>query len=137
VPALRERPDDIMALAERFLGAAALRNRRPGRKFAPEAAHALCRHRWPGNVRELRNAIERAVALSRGDIIRQEDLPDSIFRPQLIPRPAAESSASLEEVERDHIRRVLADALTLEEAADTLGISVATLWRKRKRYGIE
>jgi phosphoribosylanthranilate isomerase len=44
---------------------------------------------------------------------------------------------SLEEVERDHIIRVLTDAVTLEEAADTLGISVATLWRKRKRYGIE
>jgi two-component system, NtrC family, response regulator AlgB len=139
VPALRERPEDIMALAEHFLATAALRNRRPGLNFAPEAAHALCRYRWPGNVRELRNAIERAVVLSRGDTIRQEDLPDSIFRPQTTtaPRPAPEASASLEDVERDHILRVLADAVTLEEAADTLGISVATLWRKRKRYGIE
>jgi two-component system, NtrC family, response regulator AlgB len=138
VPALRERPEDIMALAARFLAASALRNRRPGLKFAPEAAQALCRYRWPGNVRELRNAIERAAVLSRGEIIRQEDLPDSIFRPPQSPsRAAPESSASLEEVERDHIRRVLADAVTLEEAADTLGISVATLWRKRKRYGIE
>jgi NtrC-family two-component system response regulator AlgB len=137
MPALRERPQDIMALAERFLAAAALRNRRVGLKFAPEAAQALCRYRWPGNVRELRNAIERAVVLSRGETIRQEDLPDSIFRPQAPPRPAPETSASLENVEREHIRRVLADAVTLEEAADTLGISVATLWRKRKRYGIE
>jgi NtrC-family two-component system response regulator AlgB len=137
VPALRERPEDIMALADRFLAAAALRNRRPGLKFAPEAAQALCRYRWPGNVRELRNAIERAVVLSRGEIIRQEDLPDSIFRPQTVGRAVPETSASLEEVERDHIIRVLTDAVTLEEAADTLGISVATLWRKRKRYGIE
>jgi NtrC-family two-component system response regulator AlgB len=139
VPALRERDEDITALAERLLAAAALRNRRSGLKFAPEAAQALCRYRWPGNVRELRNAIERAVALSRGDTIRQEDLPDSIFRPhpQPPPRAEADSSMSLEELERDHIRRVLADAVTLEEAADTLGISVATLWRKRKRYGID
>jgi len=137
VPALRERPEDIMALAERFLAAASLRNRRPGLKFAPEAAQALCRYRWPGNVRELRNAIERAAVLSRGETIRQEDLPDSIFRPQAAPRAVPETSASLEEVERDHIRRVLSDAVTLEEAADTLGISVATLWRKRKRYGID
>jgi NtrC-family two-component system response regulator AlgB len=137
VPALRERPEDITALAERFLATAALRNRRSGLKFTPEAAQALCRYRWPGNVRELRNAIERAVALSRGDIIRSEDLPDSIFRPQASSRPMLDTSVSLEEMERDHIRRVLADAVTLEEAADTLGISVATLWRKRKRYGIE
>jgi two-component system, NtrC family, response regulator AlgB len=139
VPPLRERPEDIMALAERFLAASALRNRRPGLKFAPEAAQALCRYRWPGNVRELRNAIERAAVLSRGETIRQEDLPDSIFRPPqtLLARALPETSASLEEVEREHILRVLTDAVTLEEAADTLGISVATLWRKRKRYGIE
>jgi two-component system, NtrC family, response regulator AlgB len=137
VPALRERPEDIMALAECFLSAAALRNRRAGLRFSPEAAQALCRYRWPGNVRELRNAIERAVVLSRGETIRQEDLPDSIFRPQPVPKVSPEPSASLEEVEREHILRVLADAVTLEEAADTLGISVATLWRKRKRYGVE
>jgi two-component system, NtrC family, response regulator AlgB len=137
VPSLRERPEDILPLAERFLSAAAARNRRPGLKLSPEAVQALGRYRWPGNVRELRNAIERAVVLSRGELIRQEDLPDSIFRPQTAARPAPEASASLEDVEREHIRRVLADAVTLEEAADTLGISVATLWRKRKRYGID
>jgi NtrC-family two-component system response regulator AlgB len=138
VPALRERSEDILALAERFLATSAMRNRRRHLKFAPEAVQALCRYRWPGNVRELRNAIERAVVLSRGDTIRQEDLPDAIFRPPpAVLHPAPETSASLEEVEREHIRRVLADAVTLEEAADTLGISVATLWRKRKRYGIE
>ena len=137
VPALRERPEDLLPLAQRLLSAAAMRNRRTALNFSPEAAQALCRYRWPGNVRELRNAIERAVVLSRGETINQEDLPDSIFRSQPAPHSAPETSASLEEVERDHIRRVLGSAVTLEEAADTLGISVATLWRKRKRYGIE
>ena len=137
VPALYERPEDILPLAERLLSAAAMRNRRAALKLSPEAAQALCRYRWPGNVRELRNAIERAVVLSRGETINQEDLPDSIFRPQPGPRSTPETSASLEEVERDHIKRVLGSAVTLEEAADTLGISVATLWRKRKRYVIE
>jgi len=137
VPALRERPEDLLPLAQRLLSAAAMRNRRTALNFSPEAAQALCRYRWPGNVRELRNAIERAVVLSRGETINQEDLPDSIFRSQPAPLSAPETSASLEEVERDHIRRVLGSAVTLEEAADTLGISVATLWRKRKRYGIE
>ena len=137
VPALRERPEDLLPLAQRLLSAAAMRNRRTALNFSAEAAQALCRYRWPGNVRELRNAIERAVVLSRGETINQEDLPDSIFRSQPAPHSAPETSASLEEVERDHIRRVLGSAVTLEEAADTLGISVATLWRKRKRYGIE
>jgi len=137
VPALRERPEDILPVAERFLEAAALRNRRPGLRLSAEAATALHNYRWPGNVRELRNAIERAAVLSRGESITQEDLPDSIFRTQAAARPAPEASVSLEEVEREHILRVLTDAVTLEEAADTLGISVATLWRKRKRYGIE
>jgi two-component system, NtrC family, response regulator AlgB len=137
VPALRERSEDLLPLAQRLLSAAAMRNRRTALNFSAEAAQALCRYRWPGNVRELRNAIERAVVLSRGETINQEDLPDSIFRSQPAPHSATETSASLEEVERDHIRRVLGSAVTLEEAADTLGISVATLWRKRKRYGIE
>ena len=137
VPALRERPEDILGLAEHFVSLAVLRNHRPGLKLSDEAAQALCRYRWPGNLRELRNAIERAAVLSRGELIRPEDLPDRIFRPPPAARALQEASASLEEVERDHIRRVLAEAVTLEEAADTLGISVATLWRKRKRYGIE
>jgi DNA-binding NtrC family response regulator len=133
LPPLRERRGDISLLVRRFW-------KEMGGDERALSAELLARWEdqpWPGNVRELRNAIERAVVLSRGDTIVQEDLPDSIFRPQTAPKLPPEASASLEEVERDHIRRVLSDAVTLEEAADTLGISVATLWRKRKRYGIE
>jgi NtrC-family two-component system response regulator AlgB len=87
-------------------------------------------------VRELRNAIERASVLSRGDTIAPDDLPDSLFResPDLVK---VSHSASLEELEREHIARVLGEAATLDEAAATLGINVTTLWRKRRRYGIE
>ena len=136
LPALRERGADIVPLAERLLSAARTRNRRPGLKLSPEAAEALAAYRWPGNVRELRNAIERATVLSRGDLIKKEDLPDMIFHPTLAA-PASSSEASLDQVEEEHIRRVLTNATTLEEAADTLGISLATLWRKRKRYHMD
>ncbi len=136
VPALRERSEDILPLAERFLAAARVRNRRPGLQLSPEAADTLLRYAWPGNVRELLNAIERATVLSRGSLIRREDLPDSIFQPAAGPsvRP---DGATLDEVEREHIRRTLAQTPTLEEAADILGISIATLWRKRRRYHID
>ena len=139
VPALRERREDILPLANWLLNVASLRNARPGLALSPGAITALANYRWPGNVRELRNAIERGTVLMRGETIAPDDLPDSLFhdsadRPTATP---AATSASLDEVERDHIARVLAASATLEEAADTLGINVTTLWRKRRRYGIE
>ncbi len=142
VPPLRERAGDIVPLARWLLRAAGLRNRRPNLRLGAEAETALRSHRWPGNIRELRNAVERAVVLCRSDEIAPDDLPDSIFREpgDLSAAPAAgaaQRSPSLEDVEREHIRRVLAETATLEEAADTLGINVTTLWRKRRRYRIE
>ena len=137
VPALRERPEDIRPLVEHFLTAAALRNRRAGLRLSPEAMEALCAYPWPGNIRELRNAIERAVVLSQSDVIPREGLPDRVFQAASPLRLLPPGAGTLEELERDHIRRVLAEAVTLEEAAETLGISTTTLWRKRKRYSIE
>jgi DNA-binding NtrC family response regulator len=136
VPPLRERSEDILALADRFLAAACVYQRRTRLKLAPEAAAALERYRWPGNVRELRNAIERAAVLARTGVVAPEHLPDALFRAALEERSGA-PAVSLEELERMHIVRVLAEAPTLEDAAETLGINVATLWRKRKRYGID
>jgi NtrC-family two-component system response regulator AlgB len=137
VPALRERAEDVISLADRFLGEARARNRRAGLQLSPEAANAFVTYTWPGNIRELRNAIERAVVLSRGSLIRKEDLPDLIFQPAVAALRDLPPDATLEKVEQEHIRRVLAQAATLEEAADTLGIGIATLWRKRKRYHID
>jgi two-component system, NtrC family, response regulator AlgB len=137
VAPLRERKEDILPLAERMLQAATTRNRKPAMSFSTDAANAIARHRWPGNVRELRNAIERAVVLAKSDVITPDYLPDALFREAAPVLPATSSRASLEEVERDHIIRVLADSLTLEDAAETLGVDVSTLWRKRKRYKID
>ncbi|HUY28970.1 MAG TPA: sigma-54 dependent transcriptional regulator [Candidatus Binataceae bacterium] len=133
VPPLRERPGEIPRLAAHFAGDAALRHHKTPLKFAPEAIRALSSYPWPGNVRELRNVIERAVVLSRGDTITLSDLPD-----RLLAGPGkADQSQTLEELERRHIEAVLEQAVTLEEAADMLGINVATLWRKRRKYGLD
>src|SRR5262249_40810890 len=136
VPALRERPQDILPLAERLLSAAAIRNRREQLHFSPDAESALAHYRWPGNVRELRNAVERAAVLSDTDLIGTECLPDSLFQTASCVPPAG-SSSNLEELEREQIVRVLAQSPTLQDAAETLGINATTLWRKRKRYKLD
>jgi two-component system, NtrC family, response regulator AlgB len=137
VPSLRQRREDILPLAEHFLAAAAARNHRPGLRFSSEAAAAIKRYWWPGNIRELRNAAERAAILALEESIKLDCLPDGMFREQPEPPPGSSSPSSLEEVERHHIERVLAETATLEEAAAILGINTSTLWRKRKRYKFE
>jgi len=137
VPSLRERREDILPLAEWMLKSASIRNRRERMILSPGAAAAITKYRWPGNVRELRNSLERAAVLTRGEVIQPDDLPDSLFRENTEALAGISHSASLEEVEREHISRVLSESATLDEAAATLGINATTLWRKRKRYGIE
>jgi two-component system, NtrC family, response regulator AlgB len=134
MPALRERTEDILPLAEIFLAQAAARNRRTGLQFSDEARKALVTHSWPGNIRELRNAVERAIVLGRGAALRRTDLPDILFHSSAPPNGNLPEELTLEQIEQEHIRRVLALAPTLEDAAANLGICVATLWRKRKRY---
>jgi two-component system, NtrC family, response regulator AlgB len=137
MPSLRERPEDILPLAENFLAEAAARSQRIGLQFSDEARKALLTYSWPGNIRELRNAIERAVVLSRGAALRKEDLPDTIFQSGVQRNVNLPEHSSLEQMEQEHIRRVLVLAPTLDDAAATLGISIATLWRKRKRYHLD
>ena len=137
VPSLREHPEDILPLADKLLAEAAARNRRSSLQFSDEAKNALSVYSWPGNVRELRNIVERAVVLSRGAIIQKEDLSDVIFTSGVARSIQQPADSSLEQLEQEHIRRVLAIAPTLDDAAATLGISIATLWRKRKRYRME
>jgi two-component system, NtrC family, response regulator AlgB len=136
MPPLRDRPEDIVPLAQRLLSAAAIRNHRPQLQFSPTAEAVIASYRWPGNVRELRNAIERATVLSQGEVITPECLPDGLFHPSSAAVPASPSS-SLEEIEREHMMRVLAESPTLQDAAENLGINVTTLWRKRKRYKLD
>ncbi len=134
VPPLRERREDIPALAELFLTHFRAQNRRHVLAFAPETAARLCEHDWPGNVRELRNAIERAVILGAGETLGLADLPDQLAaRP---PQTELGDLVSLTRIEELHIRGVLARTATMQEAAQVLGIDQATLWRKRKAMGL-
>jgi len=138
LPALRERMEDLPQLIDHLLLVLSARHRRGSIQLAPDARAALASYDWPGNIRELVNALERAVVLSRGDTMRAEHLPDRLLAPLRQSSPAAsEVSLSLDELERRHIQQVLAEAATLEDAAARLGINPTTLWRKRKRYGID
>jgi len=137
LPPLRERRDDVSALTDHVIAGLAVRHGRPVPTVAPDTRHVLEGYGWPGNVRELVNVLERAIVLSKGNSITTEDLPDRLLAPRTADAPAKADAESLEILERKHIERVLAESATLEEASARLGINVTTLWRKRKRYGIE
>ncbi|MEI6277832.1 MAG: sigma-54 dependent transcriptional regulator [Verrucomicrobiae bacterium] len=130
LPALRERVQDIGRLALLHLKFLASHAGKKALAFSREALAAMQAYAWPGNLRELRNVIERAVILSEGEWIEADDLSDSI-------QPATEirlgGRFAFEEIEAEHIRRLLANTSTLEEAAKILGVDPATLYRKRKR----
>jgi len=134
LPPLADRPDDVELLAREMLRFFGAQNHKVFSGFSEDALSALRNYSWPGNIRELRNIIERAAILSTNEIIGREHLPDSII-PRTPPVQLG-SPLSLKVMEENHIRRVIASAKSLQEAADILGIDQATLWRKRKEYGI-
>ena len=102
--------------------------------FTDEAISIFRQYPWPGNIRELRNVIERAVILCNSDMIGIELLPDSMVTKKTPLRLG--DPVSLETIEEQHIRRILAETSSLQDAAAVLGIDQATLWRKRKQLGI-
>jgi NtrC-family two-component system response regulator AlgB len=137
LPPLRERTQDIVPLAQWILRKVFVTADCHESCLTREAAEALVRYRWPGNLRELHNALERAATLTQGQTIRFGDLPDSLRHPTAAAVMPSAHGTRLKDLERQHILHVLAESSTLEQAATTLGIDVTTLWRKRKRYGIE
>jgi NtrC-family two-component system response regulator AlgB len=135
LPALRERPEDILRLARRFLEFFARAARRRTPELSKAAEDALVAYAWPGNIRELRNTIERAVILWPAQIIEPEAFPAHISaRRRASDRPQLGGDFSLEAIEQEHIRSVIERTATLDEAAVVLGIDASTLWRKRKKY---
>ncbi|MBN1787375.1 MAG: sigma-54-dependent Fis family transcriptional regulator [Sedimentisphaerales bacterium] len=134
IPPLSERPDDVQNMAENMLAFFNSQNHKSIAGFTEDALSALKQHCWPGNIRELRNVIERAVILCKLDAISIENLPETI-RPAKTHAKLGDN-ISLDKVEEEHIRRILASTKSLQEAADILGIDQATLWRKRKAYDI-
>lgn len=144
VPPLRERPEDISLLIDHFLDIYRERFNRPQLNVSAEARQRLQSYSWPGNVRELRNCLERAAAISTDDAIGVEQLPFvnvAVAGAGQKVESSANSSAqpaspvTLEELEREHILRVLNESNgNRERAAAILGISSRTLYRKLREY---
>jgi formate hydrogenlyase transcriptional activator len=137
IPPLRQRPEDIPLLVRHFVRHYARRLRKRIDRIPAEAMEALTHYHWPGNVRELQNVVERAVILSPGPVLRLalDELPRS--------QPATGSPArvrTLEEVEREHILRVLQDTKWIvggpHGAAARLGLIRTTLLYRMEKLGI-
>jgi NtrC-family two-component system response regulator AlgB len=133
VPALRERAEDILPMARRFLGFFAHNLGRRDPEISKAAEEVLQAHDWPGNVRELRNTIERALILWPAQVLEPEAFPERMRAGRPVG-PQIGGDFSLEAVEREHIQKVMARCKTLETAVAILGIDASTLWRKRKKY---
>ena len=134
LPPLRRRPADIVPLARRFLDFYSVKYDKSISGFAQEGEAMLRRHAWPGNIRELQNTIERAVILSGGQRIDAAHL--ALRYDGAHPGPQIGDLIDLKAMEAEHIRRVIRVSASLDEAAETLGIDPATLWRKRRKYGL-
>jgi len=139
LPSLRERREDIPLLAGYFLEKFARAAGRELTGFAEDAKAALLRYDYPGNVRELENAIQRAVTLAEGGVIARQDLPPAFLQAATLPAGRPDEDArdawSLEDLEREHIQRVLKRQRgNVTNTAKQLGISRTTLWRKMHKY---
>jgi DNA-binding NtrC family response regulator len=133
VPSLRERRDELFAMAE-FLLTQLDRKYKTNSTLHPDSRAVLEHYDFPGNIRELRNALERAILMAPGQEITPERLPTAWYT----SRPAATKLPSLEDVERDYIAEVLRQTRGKKvKAAKILGISRKTLLEKRKKYGID
>ena len=143
LPPLRERPGDILLLAQHFLREYAKENEKAIAGFAPEALEALTRYHWPGNVRELRTAIEHAVVLCRGGNVSPRDLPPNVrgggAGGSAAPGPLlGQSGLTVREAEKQLIVRALKDCGgNRTKAAKRIGMSRRTLHRKLLAYQLE
>ncbi|WP_221250374.1 sigma-54 interaction domain-containing protein [Desulfuromonas versatilis] len=143
LPPLRERREDILALAELFLAQFSAAMNKPLKRMTKEATQTLLRYPYPGNVRELKNALERSVALGQGDELTTADLPEemtgSALSSQAAWPPLSQNAEGLAERMQAVEKQLVAEALSLSggkkaEAAKILGISRKTLWEKLRKW---
>ena len=133
VPPLRERREDIPLLARHVLRRHADRAGKAVLGISTAALRLLLEYAWPGNVRELENVIERAALLETADLLQAENLPRNVW-PGEFDDGESPSVVPLEQLERRALRRALAIAGSVAEAAQALGIDRATMYRKLRRY---
>ncbi|MGE0788525.1 MAG: sigma 54-interacting transcriptional regulator [Sandaracinaceae bacterium] len=149
VPPLRERPEDLVALMDRFLEEAGPESAGQVRRIDPSAREILMGYAWPGNVRELRNVIDRAAVVCTSDAIRPEDLPEHMRAPAIAPQLATDEDIGLEPSDdafKDRVRayetKLILDALRASggnqtAAATLLRMPLRTLVHKLRSYGIK
>jgi DNA-binding NtrC family response regulator len=138
LPPLRERRQDLPALMEHFLKHFAAKNSKTIRGFSHEARQALLRYDYPGNVRELENLIERAVVLTRDDVVGRGDLPLTLEESEERTKQETQLTAAVEGLERRMIKDALASSGGVQtRAADQLGITERALRYKLKKYGLQ
>ena len=137
MPPLRDRAGDIPILVRHFINKIARREARSEASVSPEALDTLCHYGWPGNVRELENAIERAVAVAKGNVVLPSDLPVEVYGgAQVAPASIIEDRPTLGELEKRYIALVLTECGgNKKKAAEKLGIDRRTLYRALERSG--
>jgi len=140
IPALRDRTEDILLLAEHFLDRFSGQHQRNIRSIKPEAAKALLHYRWPGNVRELEHVVERAVIVAEGTDITLDDLPPTIRDAERLPNQTGfiiPPHHTLEEIEKLAILQTLERTRgNKRKAASILGVYRPTLYNKLKKYNL-
>jgi DNA-binding NtrC family response regulator len=137
VPPLRDRPADILPLAEHWLERLAAVHGRAGAAFDSTAERLLAAYSWPGNIREMKNAIERALVFSKGDKLKAADFPDALRSAAGAAGAVPAGLPSLEQLEKEAIRATLeATRYKIAQSAQILGITRKTLLQKRKKYGL-
>jgi DNA-binding NtrC family response regulator len=133
LPSLRDRGEDVRALAEHFLGRFTAAMSRKPMRLSDEAAAALGAYHWPGNVRELQNAIERAVVVTRGDVVEPAALPLAVTA-----APPRRLRGSLEDVERAYVEATLEECgWNVSHAARVLDVDRATIYGKMRRWNLK
>jgi DNA-binding NtrC family response regulator len=137
MPPLRDRAGDIPILVRHFVNKIARREGRTEVSISPEALDVLCHYGWPGNVRELENAIERAVAVAKGNVVLPSDLPVEVYGgTPMAPASIIDDRPTLGELEKRYIALVLGECGgNKKKAAEKLGIDRRTLYRALERSG--
>jgi transcriptional regulator with PAS, ATPase and Fis domain len=135
LPPLRDRPEDVELLIWHFIDRPKVRARRDIRGIHADAMRLLVEHRWPGNVRELQNVVEYAIAVGTGPELALDDLPPELLEEDGGGEHGRDEPASAVSAER--IQAALAECGgNVALAAERLGMSRVTLWRRRKKLGI-
>ena len=135
IPPLRERREDIEALARHYLSSLSREMGKAQKELAPESLEIMVRYEWPGNVRELQNVIERAILISDSVLIRPEHLPVGIRSDAALEHQALDQQLSIEDYTKAFILKFQSQ-YNEQQIAEMLGITRKSLWEKRRKWGI-